>query len=198
MGRKERRDMAEIRSIKDAFRDPLIIALVLVGIAGVLWGAVSSIRSHYQNSQQVRATNQPPAEDKPQSTQSQSQAPITEPSIKAPATGETTEPAAPAAPAAEEPAAPEAPAAEEPAAAPAAEEPAAPEAPAAEEPAAPAAPPTAEEPAAETPAAPEAAPPAETPPAAEAEPAPSEPSMGEPPSPSQPQPVYPDGLPPTP
>ena len=115
--------MAEIHSIKDAFRDPLIIALVLVGIAGVLWGAVSSVRSHYQNSQEVRATNQPPADDKPQSTQSQSQAPaITEPSIEAPATGETTEPAAPAAPAAEEPAAPEAPAA--PLAAP---EPAAPE-----------------------------------------------------------------------
>jgi hypothetical protein len=150
--------MAEIRSIKDAFRDPLIIALVLVGIAGVLWGAVSSIRSHYQNSQEVRATNQAPADDKPQSTQSQSQAPaITEPSIKAPATGETTESAAPAAPAAEEPAAPEAPAAEEPAA--------------------PAAPPPAEVPAAETPAAPEAAPPAETPPGAEAEPAPSEPSI---------------------
>ena len=104
--------MAEIHSIKDAFRDPLIISLVLVGIAGVLWGAVSSVRSHYQNSQEVRATNQPPADDKPQSTQSQSQAPaITEPSIEAPATGKTTEPAAPAAPAAEEPAAPEAPAA---------------------------------------------------------------------------------------
>ena len=28
--------MAEIHSIKDVFRDPLIIALVLVGIAGVL------------------------------------------------------------------------------------------------------------------------------------------------------------------
>ena len=85
--------MAEIHSIKDAFRDPLIIALVLVGIAGVLWGAVSSIRSHYQNSQEVRATNQPPADDKPQSTQSQSQAPaITEPSTQAPATGETKTP----------------------------------------------------------------------------------------------------------
>ena len=98
--------MAEIHSIKDAFRDPLIIALVLVGIASVLWGAVSSVRSHYQNSQEVRATNQPPADDKPQSTQSDTQAPaITEQSIEAPATGETTEPAAPAAPAAEEPAA---------------------------------------------------------------------------------------------
>ena len=178
-GRKERRGMAEIHSIKDVFRDPLIITLVLVGIAGVLAGAVGSVRSHYQNTQEARATNQPSADDKPQSTQSDTQAPaITEPSIEAPATGETTEPAAPAAPAAEEPAAPEAPAAEEPAA--------------------PAAPPPAEEPAAETPAAPEAAPPAETPPAAEAEPAPSEPSMGEPPSPSQPQPVYPDGPPPTP
>jgi cytoskeletal protein RodZ len=94
--RKERRDMAEIHSIKDAFRDPLIIALVLVGIAGVLTAAVGSIRSHYQNNQEVRATNQPstqslPADTKPQSTQSQSQAPaITEPSSEAPATGETT------------------------------------------------------------------------------------------------------------
>src|SRR5262245_15757778 len=106
MGRKERRDMAEIHSIKEALRDPLIIALVLFGIAGVLWGAVSSVRSHFQISHHVRATNQAPADDKPQSTQSQSQAPaITAPSIEAPATGEKTEPAAPAAPAAEEPAA---------------------------------------------------------------------------------------------
>src|SRR5262245_41958179 len=109
MGRKERRDMAEIHSIKDAFRDPLIIALVLFGIAGVLWGAVSSVRSHFQISHHVRATNQPPADDKPQSTQSQSQAPAAEE------------------PAAEAPAAPEAPPAQEPAAeAPAAPEPAAP------------------------------------------------------------------------
>ena len=88
--------MAEIHSIKDLFRDPLIIAVVLVGMAGVLAGAVASVRSHYQNSQEARATNQPstqslPADTKPQSTQSQSQAPaITEPSSEAPATGETT------------------------------------------------------------------------------------------------------------
>ena len=88
--------MAEINSIKDLFRDPLIIAVVLVGMAGVLAGAVASVRSHYQNSQEARATNQPstqslPADTKPQSTQSQSQAPaITEPSSEAPATGETT------------------------------------------------------------------------------------------------------------
>ena len=88
--------MAEIHSIRDVFRDPLIIALVLVGIAGVLAGAVGSVRSHYQNSQEARATNQPstqslPADTKPQSTPSESQAPaITEPSIEAPATGETT------------------------------------------------------------------------------------------------------------
>ena len=88
--------MAEINSIKDLFRDPLIIAVVLVGMAGVLAGAVGSVRSHYQNSQEARATNQPstqslPADTKPQSTQSQSQAPaITQPSTQAPATGETT------------------------------------------------------------------------------------------------------------
>ena len=34
--------MAEFRSIKDLFRDPLIIALVLVGITGVLAAVVGS------------------------------------------------------------------------------------------------------------------------------------------------------------
>ena len=82
--------MAEFRSIKDLFRDPLIIALVLVGITGVL-AAVVSLRSNYQGSEESRATNQPstqslPADTKPQSTQSDSQAPaITEPSTQLPA-----------------------------------------------------------------------------------------------------------------
>ena len=92
--------MAEFRSIKDVFRDPLIMALVLVVTTG-LFAAVVAI---YQNSQEgrgsqdARATNQPstqslPADTKPQSTQSDSQAPaITEPSTQAPATGETKTP----------------------------------------------------------------------------------------------------------
>jgi cytoskeletal protein RodZ len=90
--------MAEIRSIKDVFRDPLIIALVLVGTTGVLAAVVGSVLSNSQNSQETRATNQPstqsmPADTKPQSTQSESQAPaITEPSTQAPATGETKTP----------------------------------------------------------------------------------------------------------
>jgi hypothetical protein len=94
--RKERRDMAEFRSIKDLFRDPLIIALVLVGTVGVL-AAVFGL-SNYQNTEEARATNQPstqsmPADTKPQSTQSDSQAPaITQPSTQAPATGETKTP----------------------------------------------------------------------------------------------------------
>ena len=45
-------DMAEFRSIKDLFRDPLIIALVLVGITGVLAAVVGSLRSNYQGSQE--------------------------------------------------------------------------------------------------------------------------------------------------
>jgi len=87
--------MAEFRSIKDLFRDPLIIALVLVGITGVLVAVVGSLRSNYQGSKE---TNQPstqslPADTKPQSTQSDSEAPaITEPSTQAPATGETKTP----------------------------------------------------------------------------------------------------------
>jgi cytoskeletal protein RodZ len=87
--------MAEFRSIKDLFRDPLIIALVLVGTVGVL-AAVVGLSN--QNGQETRATNQPstqsmPADTKPQSTQSESQAPaITEPSTQAPATGETKTP----------------------------------------------------------------------------------------------------------
>ena len=90
--------MAEYRSIKDLFRDPLIIALVLVGITGVLAAVVGSLRSNYQGSQESRATNQPstqslPADTKPQSTQSESQAPaIMEPETQAPATGETKTP----------------------------------------------------------------------------------------------------------
>jgi hypothetical protein len=65
--------MAEIRSIKDVFRDPLIIALVLVVITGLL----AAVVVNYQNSQEgrgsqdARATNQPstqslPADTKPQ------------------------------------------------------------------------------------------------------------------------------------
>ena len=90
--------MAEFRSIKDVFRDPLIIALVLVGTVGVLWAVFGSVLSNYQNSEETRATNQPstqsmPADTKPQSTQSESQAPaITQPSTQAPATGETKTP----------------------------------------------------------------------------------------------------------
>jgi cytoskeletal protein RodZ len=89
--------MAEYRSIWDAFRDPFIVALVLVGTVGVLWAVVGSVLSH-QNSQETRATNQPstqsmPADTKPQSTQSESQAPaIMEPETQAPATGETKTP----------------------------------------------------------------------------------------------------------
>ena len=88
--------MAEFRSIKDLFRDPLIIALVLVGTVGVLAAVVGL--SNYQNTEEARATNQPstqslPADTKPQSGQSDSQAPaITEPSTQAPATGETKTP----------------------------------------------------------------------------------------------------------
>ena len=87
--------MAEFRSIKDLFRDPLIIALVLVGITGVLAAVVGSLRSNYQVSQESRepSTQSLPADTKPQSTQSDSQAPaITEPSTPAPATGETETP----------------------------------------------------------------------------------------------------------
>ena len=68
--------MAEFRSIRDVLRDPLIIALVLVGTVGVLWAVVGSVLSNYQNSEETRATNQPstqsmPADTKPQSTQSE-------------------------------------------------------------------------------------------------------------------------------
>jgi len=92
--------MAEFRSIKDVFRDPLIMALVLVVTTGLL----AAVVANYQNSQEgrgsqdARATNQPstqslPADTKPQSTQSDSQAPaITQPSTQAPATGETKTP----------------------------------------------------------------------------------------------------------
>jgi uncharacterized integral membrane protein len=63
--------MAEFRSIKDVFRDPLIMALVLVVITGLL----AAVVANYQNSQEGRgsqetsATNQPstqslPADDK--------------------------------------------------------------------------------------------------------------------------------------
>jgi cytoskeletal protein RodZ len=92
--------MAEIRSIKDVFRDPLIIALVLVAITGLLVAVIANYRTSQEGrgSQDARATNQPstqslPADTKPQSTQSDSQAPaITEPSTQAPATGETKAP----------------------------------------------------------------------------------------------------------
>jgi hypothetical protein len=92
--------MAEIRSIKDVFRDPLIIALVLVAITGLLMAVIANYRTSQEGrgSRDARATNQPstqslPADTKPQSTQSDSQAPaITEPSTPAPATGETKTP----------------------------------------------------------------------------------------------------------
>jgi cytoskeletal protein RodZ len=92
--------MAEFRSFKDVFRNPLIMALVLVVITGLL----AAVVANYQNSQEgrgsqdARATNQPstqslPVDTKPQSTQSDSQAPaITEPSTQAPETGETQTP----------------------------------------------------------------------------------------------------------
>ena len=95
--------MAEFRSIdsiRDVFRDPLIMALVLVVITGLLVAVVANYRISQEGrgSQDARATNQPstqslPANTKPQSTQSDSQAPaITEPSTQAPATGETKTP----------------------------------------------------------------------------------------------------------
>jgi hypothetical protein len=82
--------MPEFRSIKDLFRDPLVIALVLVGIVGVLAAVGGSLLSSFQGNQETSATNQPstqslPADDKDQSTQSESQAPaITQPSNQAP------------------------------------------------------------------------------------------------------------------
>jgi hypothetical protein len=86
--------MAEFRSIRDLFRDPLIVALVLVGITGLIAAVVGNLLSNDRGSQESSATNQPntqsmPADTKPQSTQSESQAPaITEPSTQVPATGE--------------------------------------------------------------------------------------------------------------
>jgi cytoskeletal protein RodZ len=91
--------MAEFRSIKDVFRDPMIMALVLVVITGLLAAVIANYQYSREGrgSQDARAT-QPstqslPADTKPQSTQSDSQAPaITEPSTQAPATGETKTP----------------------------------------------------------------------------------------------------------
>ena len=90
--------MAEFRSIRDLFRDPLIVALVLVGITGLLAAVVGNLLSNDRSSQESSATDQPntqsmPADTKPQSTQSESQTPaITEPSTQVPATGETKTP----------------------------------------------------------------------------------------------------------
>jgi uncharacterized membrane protein YebE (DUF533 family) len=90
--------MAEFRSIKDLFRDRLILALVLAGTLALLAAVGGNLLSNHQGSQESRATDQPstqsmPADTKPQSTQSDSQAPaITEPSIQAPGTGETKTP----------------------------------------------------------------------------------------------------------
>ena len=88
--------MAEIHAIKDIFRDRLIVALVLVMITGLLAAVVVNYRISQEGrgSQDARATNQPGTQSipdtKPQSTQSESQAPaITEPSTQAPATRET-------------------------------------------------------------------------------------------------------------
>ena len=63
--------MPEFRLIKDLFRDPLMVALVLVGITGVLAAVVGSLLSNYQNSQEVSPTTPPstqslPADTKPQ------------------------------------------------------------------------------------------------------------------------------------
>ena len=69
--------MAEIRSIKDVVRDPLIMALVLVVLTGLLTAVVANYQTSQEGrgSQDARATNQPgtqslPADTKPQSTQS--------------------------------------------------------------------------------------------------------------------------------
>ena len=61
----------EFRSIRDLFRDPLMVALVLVGITGVLAAVVGSVFSNDRGSEELRATNQPntqslPADTKPQ------------------------------------------------------------------------------------------------------------------------------------
>ena len=88
--------MAEINSIKDLFRDPEEGRGWSVWLAS--WREPSLLFAPTTNSQDARATNQPstqslPADTKPQSTQSDSQAPaITEPSTQAPATGETKTP----------------------------------------------------------------------------------------------------------
>jgi cytoskeletal protein RodZ len=92
--------MAEFRSLKDVFRDPLIMVLVLVVITGLLVAVVANYQNSQEgrDSQDARAMNQPstqsmPADTKPQSTQLPSEAPaITEPSSQAPATGETKTP----------------------------------------------------------------------------------------------------------
>jgi hypothetical protein len=88
--------MTEFRSIKDVFRDPLVMVLVLVMLTGLIVAAVVNYRISQEGrgSQDARATNQPSTQSipdtKPQSTQSESQAPaITEPSTQAPATGDT-------------------------------------------------------------------------------------------------------------
>ena len=62
--------MPEFRSIRDLFRDPLMVALVLVGIVAVLAAVGGSLLSS-QNSQGVSPTTPPstqslPADTKPQ------------------------------------------------------------------------------------------------------------------------------------
>ena len=49
--------MAEFRSIKDVFRDPLIVALVLVGTTGVVAAVVGSLLSNYQEGSERIARN---------------------------------------------------------------------------------------------------------------------------------------------
>ena len=89
--------MAEFRSIKDLFRNPLVVALVLVVILVLLAGVGGSLLSFYkdQGSQEIRAKDQPstqslPADDKDQPNYQAP--PITQPSTQAPATGETKTP----------------------------------------------------------------------------------------------------------
>jgi hypothetical protein len=83
--------MAEFRSIRDVFRDPLIIAVVLVGAVGILWvgGSLLSLDQD-QVSQEINqpGTQSLPADDKDQPNYQAP--PITQPSTQAPATGETT------------------------------------------------------------------------------------------------------------
>ena len=51
--------MAEFRSIKDRLRDPLILALLLVVITGLLAAVVGNLLSNDRGPEETRATDQP-------------------------------------------------------------------------------------------------------------------------------------------